>query len=372
MESVSGFTPEPSSTPVLGTFPEPPATNTTPDDVADRITTALGLRPGFFDASGDKEEAEEEEAAPNPMEDEIFETPRPPTPTATVPTQIPTPPTVPTQIPTPPTPFGPGRCESLYSEKGNNKLLLFAMCCGIKDKDGRRITELDEEPYASLGKKVKTMKKFKVGRDDLIEEVGHRCEERGIRKNKCSNWKKEKIKEELYKTLPLREVDIQWLIAEECHFLQALKAAVGKVRPAAANQADTDEEVDAQGNRLPAWRTPLSFLWLYCCLTMDEVKAEMAKQFHVMDREELSAWNSDQRPAMYFQFLADKFNDPLIKFVTESIPEVHSDFCEPIRLRFQDMPGTATAEQMKKKVAGCHALLAQVCCALLLLLCIGH
>jgi hypothetical protein len=32
----------------------------------------------------------------------------------------------------------------------------------------------------------------------------------------------------------------------------------------------------------------------------------------------------------------------------EQIPEVHSDFAEPIILRFNDMPGCATAEQMKK------------------------
>jgi hypothetical protein len=102
----------------------------------------------------------------------------------------------------------------LYSEKGNSKPLMFAMCCGIQDKDGHRIAELEEEPYALLLPKVNKAK-FKVGHDDLIEEVGWHCKERGLQINKCSNWKKTKIKEELYKTLPLKNVDIQWLISEE-------------------------------------------------------------------------------------------------------------------------------------------------------------
>jgi hypothetical protein len=123
--------------------------------------------------------------------------------------------------------------------------------------------------------------------------------------------------------------------------------------------ADTTRE-DNDNDKMPAWRTPLPFLWLYCCLTLDEVKVEMANQFCVMDREQLSAHNSDLRPPTYFQILADKFNDPLIVFVTEQLPELHQDFAEPINLKFKDMPGKATAEQMKKKVAGCQALLAQV------------
>ena len=89
------------------------------------------------------------------------------------------------------------------------------MCCGIKDIDDQRIAELEDEPYTSLLPKVNKMKKFKVRREDSIEEVGWCCEERGLQINKCSNWKKDRIKQELYKTLPLKDVDIAWLIAEE-------------------------------------------------------------------------------------------------------------------------------------------------------------
>jgi hypothetical protein len=229
MESSFGFTPEPSSTPVLPTFPEPAPTDTQPDDgptIAERITANLGLQPGLLD---------------DDLSDNELATPHPPTPSTTA-TATATEEAkeqeqeaeVPTQVPTQLSPFGPGQCETLYSEKGNNKLILFAMCCGIQDKDGQRIAELEEEPYSSLLPNVNKMKKFKVGREDLIEEVGHHCEERELRINKCSNWKKDKIKQELYKTLPLKDIDIAWLIAEEARFLQALTAAVGKATPAAA------------------------------------------------------------------------------------------------------------------------------------------
>jgi hypothetical protein len=44
----------------------------------------------------------------------------------------------------------------------------------------------------------------------------------------------------------------------------------------------------------------------------------MADQFHVLDKAQLSARNSDVRPLTYFELLAEKFNNPLITFTTES------------------------------------------------------
>jgi hypothetical protein len=55
----------------------------------------------------------------------------------------------------------------------------------------------------------------------------------------------------------------------------------------------------------------------------------MADQFCVLDKDQLSARNSDVRPLTYFELLAEKFNDPLITFTTESLPELHQNFADP-------------------------------------------
>jgi hypothetical protein len=118
---------------------------------------------------------------------------------------------------------------------------------------------------------------------------------------------------------------------------------------------------DEPGNsKTPAWHTAMPYLRLYCCLTLDDVKVHMADQFCVMDKAQLSARNSDVRPQTYFELLAEKFNDPLITFTTESLPQLHMNFAEPIHINFKDMPGKTNAEQMKRKVSGCRAALAQV------------
>ena len=86
----------------------------------------------------------------------------------------------------------------------------------------------------------------------------------------------------------------------------------------------------------------------------------MANQFCVMDKEQLSARNSDVRPQTYFEFLAEKFNDPLITFTTESIPQLHVNFQDSIHINFKNMPGKADAEQMEKKVSAGWAMWAMV------------
>jgi hypothetical protein len=65
----------------------------------------------------------------------------------------------------------------------------------------------------------------------------------------------------------------------------------------------------------------------------------MASQFCVFDRAELDTRNSDLWPPMYWAVLAEKFfNDSLISFTTECLPNLHQMFTEPIELRFSDMP----------------------------------
>jgi hypothetical protein len=252
--------------------------------------------------------------------------------------------------PPPPSADGSGHCYEEYLDEGKSKLLLFAIATGLFNGD-HLIAEMDDELYKSLMKKVKT-KFAKVKIEDYVKEVGCCCKERGLKINKCSNKCKAKVKALLYATLPLKTDDQEFLIEEEAQFLRALEAAAAEKRPS--------EEANDDWNF--AWRMALPFLHLYCCLTLDEVKVLMANEFWVWDKDQLSTRNSDARPPSYFEVLAEKWNNLDLELTTEALPELHSNFAEPILLWFVDMPGTTNAEQIKRKVSGCWASLAEVCC----------
>jgi hypothetical protein len=202
------------------------------------------------------------------------------------------------------------------------------MACGIEDDKGCRIAELEEEPYLTLVKNVNI--KWKVRKPDYITEVGQHCKERGLRINKCSNMKKQKIKEELYKMFPLHQIDIKWLIEKEAQLLQALEAVAAEKRPAFAPLADDNDDP-----KNPAWHTHLPYLHLYCCLTEDDVRQHMASQFCVMDKAELSARNSNLQLPTYFELLAEKFNDAsaplLLKYCLSFIPCLWNPLSFPLR-----------------------------------------
>jgi hypothetical protein len=107
-------------------------------------------------------------------------------------------------------------CHDAYLEFGNCKPMMLAICCGVMNGK-RKIAEMDEEPYATLLKKVKL--KHKVNKKHYIEEVECCCLQKGIRVNKCSNKLKQAVKEELYKMPITEQADIDWLKEEEGKFL---------------------------------------------------------------------------------------------------------------------------------------------------------
>jgi hypothetical protein len=53
-------------------------------------------------------------------------------------------------------------CHDAYLEAGNCKPMMLAMCCGVMNGEWK-ITELDEEPYVTLLKKVKLKQKVNKG-----------------------------------------------------------------------------------------------------------------------------------------------------------------------------------------------------------------
>ena len=46
--------------------------------------------------------------------------------------------------------------------------------------------------------------------------------------------------------------------------------------------------------------------------------------------------------------------------MTDSLPDLHPDFAEPIRVNFNDMPGLTTPEAIKSKLADCRAKVSKI------------
>ena len=96
-------------------------------------------------------------------------------------------------------------------------------------------------------------------------------------------------------------------------------------------------------------------------MTCDEALAALRDRDRVMDREELDARNSDQRPETYEEVVARVYNDPDIVFYTEVLPDLHADFADCTSLEFAEMPGgNISAEDVKKKIGEARVNLMQV------------
>jgi hypothetical protein len=91
-------------------------------------------------------------------------------------------------------------------------------------------------------------------------------------------------------------------------------------------------------------------LRLYHSLIDDEVVDSFISRHTVMDRPELDARNSSERPPTFEETLANKFNDPDFLPVTRVIPDLHDDFRFPILLSFSKMPGPVTPDFVSNKL----------------------
>jgi predicted DNA-binding protein YlxM (UPF0122 family) len=236
-----------------------------------------------------------------------------------------------------------GICERYYKCHGEMLPELMAMCLGLKTVIGgdRMLGDAMIEPYASM----KFRKKVTPTQQHMVEEIKRRARCGDDPAPACKYWAKEKLmtwlKENPVTLLP----DILFLRKEERKLYDTVVDGL--------NEA-------AEGPRASSWTTNDPYLRMYHCMFHEDVKASLADMSRVLDHDELDARNSSERPPDFFQAVANAFNDDTLFFISESLPELHYCFANPMSLYFEDMPGPLTAEECKKRFADCRAKLIKI------------
>ena len=167
-----------------------------------------------------------------------------------------------------------------------------------------------------------------------------------------TNWSKKKLVEWLVLNPIVDDSDRKYLISQERVLYTACLSKIASSTMTATPSTNTQ--------RAPAWNGHLPYLRMYLCSIMDDVKSALAYGANSMARQELDARNSSNRPDTYEEVVARLYNDDEYVPSTESLPELHAEFADPIELPFNEMPGgSIDAEDVKKKVTEARAKVMQ-------------
>jgi hypothetical protein len=105
-----------------------------------------------------------------------------------------------------------------------------------------------------------------------------------------------------------------------------------------------------------AWVGQYPYLRLYHVIMEDEIMTAYGKLFNAKDRAELDAQNSNERPKIFYELAAEKFNDPEYNPHTTIYPNLHDDCRWSIELKASEAP-IATPQKIKEKLADVRAKL---------------
>lgn len=150
---------------------------------------------------------------------------------------------------------------------------------------------------------------------------------------------------------PLDDIfDVDWLQQEEAHIYNAASKLIVENAEAAASRL-----------RNTNWNSHKPWIHLHLCACSDRARTALAARNRTLDRQELDAGDSTERPDNFEEIVAELYNDEDVAMVTESIPSLHSLFREQMTLRFSDMPGgDITSEDVKSRRGDARAKLIQV------------
>jgi hypothetical protein len=236
-----------------------------------------------------------------------------------------------------------GVCERRFKSQGEKLTDMMSMCVGLKSGDDRELGDCGIEPYTSMkfrGKVAPTQK-------HLVEETKRRSGVSGMVGPQCTYWKKEKLVEWLQANPVSEPEDIVFLVGEERKLFDSIMRGQQEVN-------------DKTSPRAGAWISNEPYLRLYHCVFHDDIRHLLSSMNNVMDRDELDARNSSERPETFFEAVACIFNDDAVLFVTSSLPDLHYSFGSPIVLDFEDMPARVTPEECKKRFADSRAKLIKI------------
>ena len=217
-------------------------------------------------------------------------------------------------------------CRKLYLEAGSSQQVLLAMSLGMEDPvSGRKLGDIiDDAVYANMANKAAfhaTVPIFKAEMKRRAKALGvTKLKKNSALRPECIAWLRENPVVDIH--------DIAWIRKEEGRTYHDL--------------LDLQEEKrrDDQDRLLRAnWTTQEPWLRLYHCMVSDEAKLALVDLGRVLDRDELDARNSEDRPSTYWEIVTDMYNDESMVFVTHVLPSLHQSFASEITLRYSEMPG---------------------------------
>jgi len=171
-------------------------------------------------------------------------------------------------------------------------------------------------------------------------------------KPKPTWWNKGRCMEFLNKYPINNPVDKAWLLKTEAAIAEALKADKAE---RAELQLEQQEKARAKRTNVCPW------LRLHVCMCDDRARAALRTRDKAWDRSALDARNSEERPADWYEVVANLYNDPDAVFTTEALPFLHVVFREQIDLHFEDMPGgSIDREDVRKRHADARSSLISV------------
>ena len=117
---------------------------------------------------------------------------------------------------------------------------------------------------------------------------------------------------------------------------------------------------DASPAQATAWRSIDPWLRLYEAAADDNTKEAFLHKDDTLDRPALDARNHEERPKTYHEIMADNFNDPICVYNSLCLPDLHSVFSSSIELKFENMSGPITADQVKDRLGQSRAALVAI------------
>jgi hypothetical protein len=238
-----------------------------------------------------------------------------------------------------------GACETMFMHSKKSQPHLIAMCQGLVTRS--------QDPYTTtylFDLEVDELLKNCPQKAQLLPQVKHLKEEATRRSSvmKIKPLKKSATKAELIEWLKNHPVNDSM---DEAFLYFEGNKTYGMLM----QQADDAVLAEAERRSTSNWNSPFPWMRLYHCSLDDDVLELLKTSSDCMTRPELDARNSQERPPLYWQTIADKYNSDEI-YDSYALPEIHSRFAESIELKFSDMPGGAmTADDVKWRLGEARA-----------------
>ncbi|CAB9519239.1 hypothetical protein SEMRO_1001_G229770.1 [Seminavis robusta] len=219
---------------------------------------------------------------------------------------------------------------------------------GLTSEDGHKLGDIAVEPYCKLNKKNQT--RFKAQNSIMVDEVKRRSIELGHKKQvRPSNWKQGQLKTWLNDN-PIKD-------ASDTTYLLRIESVLCQATQNNFCEAATQKDAEAKSTQ---WRVRKPFLRMIVAAFEDDVRKAMTSEGQCMERVELDARNSEERPPTFFEALANKYNDDNFIASTEILPELHLNFSVEHEIYLNDVPHPVTPDFIKRQWNGAKLKLNEI------------